>query len=487
MCEDEKLTKFVKNVADAIREVEGSSNNIIPNEFPERIKNLSGSSGFVYDVNTENETYVQSADLEKLKTNPNAIIIETLGSSKIYYRKMYNGDGFDRFVSVYSTENVTTAYRDLNYATSKLSKKYTVDVYTKAETDNTFIKQVDGTFTNISCGQSNNNITISNADSSPSIVIDNTSGNKITINNDGFNLRETGFTYTKLDKYGLTTMISDKRAYYKHDVISMYEDYKWSNLYFPKAKSGTLALTSDIPTIVANPTDAGTTDLTKLKVGDTIYNVSGGGGGEVATLQSQVESIINGTQVVGKASKDADGNVITETYATKAALATTEAKAQKGVTDAATAQAAAEAAQTTADAAVKTTDFETFKTTNTAAITAAKKAGDDAQAALDEYKTANDTALAGKQDKLTADQLNAVNSGVTKAKVITYDDYASKITTLEGKPGLDKVGTVTSVTSTANGGLKVAGTATAPTVGIDDALTFVLDCGSASTNIENIK
>lgn len=29
--------------------------------------------------------------------------------------------------------------------------------------------------------------------------------------------------------------------------------------------------------IAANPTEAGTADLTKLKVGDTVYNVSGGG------------------------------------------------------------------------------------------------------------------------------------------------------------------------------------------------------------------
>lgn len=122
---------------------------------------------------------------------------------------------------------------------------------------------------------------------------------------------------------------------------------------------------------------------------------------DVEMLQTQVANIISGTQVVGKATADAAGNVITETYATKTALATTETNAQKGIADAATAQAIAEAAQTAADAAVKTTDFETFKTTNTAAIEAAKKAGDDAQAALDEYKTSNDTALAGV--KTTAD------------------------------------------------------------------------------------
>ena len=93
------------------------------------------------------------------------------------------------------------------------------------------------------------------------------------------------------------------------------------------------------------------------------------------------------------------------------------------------------------------------------------------------------TTIAGKQDKLSTAQLNAVNSGITAAKVGTYDGYADKITALEGKPGLDKVGTVTNVS--AGVGLKVTGTATvAPKVEIDDSVVFVFDCGSATVNID---
>lgn len=93
------------------------------------------------------------------------------------------------------------------------------------------------------------------------------------------------------------------------------------------------------------------------------------------------------------------------------------------------------------------------------------------------------TTIAGKQDKLTTEQTNAVNSGITAAKVGTYDGYADKITALEGKPGLDKVGTVTNVS--AGVGLKVTGTATvAPKVEIDDSVVFVFDCGSATVNID---
>lgn len=88
-----------------------------------------------------------------------------------------------------------------------------------------------------------------------------------------------------------------------------------------------------------------------------------------------------------------------------------------------------------------------------------------------------------KQDKLSTTQLGAVNSGITAAKVGTYDGYADKITALEGKPGLDKVGTVTNVS--AGVGLKVTGTAAvAPKVEIDDSVVFVFDCGSATVNID---
>lgn len=93
------------------------------------------------------------------------------------------------------------------------------------------------------------------------------------------------------------------------------------------------------------------------------------------------------------------------------------------------------------------------------------------------------TTIAGKQDKLSTAQLNAVNSGITSGKVTTYDGYASKITALEGKPGLDKVGTVTNVS--AGVGLKVTGTASvSPKVEIDNSVVFVFDCGSATVNID---
>ena len=145
---------------------------------------------------------------------------------------------------------------------------------------------------------------------------------------------------------------------------------------------------------------------------------SGDVGEELAALAARVSTVEGYFEggIAKKATADAAGNIIADTYATKTALATTEANAQKGITDAATAQAAAEAAQTAADAAVKTTDFETFKTTNTEAIAAAKKAGADASAALETYKTSNDTALG--EVKTTAD------AALPKA---TYDEFVKTV------------------------------------------------------------
>ena len=51
--------------------------------------------------------------------------------------------------------------------------------------------------------------------------------------------------------------------------------------YILPSRAGTLALTKDITTVVANPTAAGTTTLTKLTVGNTTYNIPSGGSGDV--------------------------------------------------------------------------------------------------------------------------------------------------------------------------------------------------------------
>lgn len=115
-------------------------------------------------------------------------------------------------------------------------------------------------------------------------------------------------------------------------------------------------------------------------------------------------------------------------------------------------------------------------------VTGLQDALEDKLESSDIANLATKAEVDAKQNTLTEAQLNAVNSGITAAKVGTYDGYAAKITALEAKPGLNKVGTVTSVAG-ANG-IKVTGTATTtPVVEIDTAAVFILDCGTAKTNI----
>ena len=86
--------------------------------------------------------------------------------------------------------------------------------------------------------------------------------------------------------------------------------------------------------------------------------------------------------------------------------------------------------------------------------------------------------ISGKQDKLSTAQLNAANSGITSTKVKQYDGYnttinnhTTRLTTLEGKPGLDKVSipipaAVSEATVSGWGFTKNTGTYSKPSGGI---------------------
>ena len=118
-----------------------------------------------------------------------------------------------------------------------------------------------------------------------------------------------------------------------------------------------------------------------------------------------------------------------------------------------------------------------------AKINGLQDALDDKLESADIANLATKEEVNAKQDALSGAQLNAVNSGITAAKVNTYDGYAANIAALEAKPGLDKVGTVTNVSAAANSGLKVTNGTTTPVVDFDPAVIFVFDCGTSSTNV----
>ena len=120
---------------------------------------------------------------------------------------------------------------------------------------------------------------------------------------------------------------------------------------------------------------------------------------DVETLKTQVANIINGTQVVGEATKatqDGEGNVISTTYATVTALEGVRTTAEKGVSDAAVAKEAADAAKAVADAKVGAVSLASGAANGTVKLTvdgvesevAVKGLGSAAYTAADAYDAA---------------------------------------------------------------------------------------------------
>lgn len=128
-------------------------------------------------------------------------------------------------------------------------------------------------------------------------------------------------------------------------------------------------------------------------------SASGDISADVETLKTQVSNIINGTQVVGEATKatqDGEGNVISTTYATVTALEGVRTTAEKGVSDAAVAKEAADAAKAVADAKVGAVSLASGAANGTVKLTvdgvesevAVKGLGSAAYTAADAYDAA---------------------------------------------------------------------------------------------------
>lgn len=128
-------------------------------------------------------------------------------------------------------------------------------------------------------------------------------------------------------------------------------------------------------------------------------SASGDISADVETLKTQVSNIIDGTQVVGEATKatqDGEGNVISMTYATVTALEGVRTTAEKGVSDAAAAKEAADAAKAVADAKVGAVSLASGAANGTVKLTvdgvesevAVKGLGSAAYTAADAYDAA---------------------------------------------------------------------------------------------------
>lgn len=128
----------------------------------------------------------------------------------------------------------------------------------------------------------NNTFTGSNTFTKDFSVYDEVSGNKSTLGYSALTLKDpVAHNTCMLSPAGLVhKQMSNDETITLHNTTLAFENAGSTTTITVPNKTGILALTTDIP--VANPTDAGTVTLTKLKVGDVVYTIpSGGSGGKL--------------------------------------------------------------------------------------------------------------------------------------------------------------------------------------------------------------
>lgn len=194
--------------------------------------------------------------------------------------------------------------------------------------------------------------------------------------------------------------------------------------------------------------------VTPLKVKDGLVK----GGGSVSVTRDATTGVItvsgtdttyNDTAIKADIKKNADAittinnSAVMNSGATKAKIDTIATN----TTAAANAKSAADAAQATANG-LKTSKQDKLVATGDNANIAGSDGvsvsiGTDGKITVKGNQAAIDTALAGKQAKLSTAQLNAVNSGITSTKVTSYDTAVTKANAALPKATYDsQVGTV---------------------------------------------
>lgn len=198
-----------------------------------------------------------------------------------------------------------------------------------------------------------------------------------------------------------------------------------------------------------------TDSVTPLKVKDGLVK----GGGSVSVTRDATTGVItvsgtdttyNDTAIKADIKKNADAittinnSAVMNSGATKAKIDTIATN----TTAAANAKSAADAAQTTANSLKTSKQNKLVATGDNANIAGS----DGVSVSIDSTsgkitvkgnQAAIDTALAGKQAKLSTTQLSAVNSGITSAKVTSYDTAVTKANAALPKATYDsQVGTV---------------------------------------------
>lgn len=183
-------------------------------------------------------------------------------------------------------------------------------------------------------------------------------------------------------------------------------------------------------TVVANP-GGGTEDLTSLTVGDKTYTIpSGGGGGTTYSAGTHITiGSDNKINAQWPTASDSGYAGIGKTGTITEVKMNGASKGTSGVVDLGTVL----------------TEHQSVST-----IGKTGNLSDGTQDAT--HRLVTDTEKStwnGKQDALSATQINAVNSGITADKVSTYDGYATQINTKYVKPstGIPKTDLASAVQS----------------------------------------
>ena len=147
----------------------------------------------------------------------------------------------------------------------------TLDEFAKVEGDNTFTGANTFTDSIVIQGEANT-VGLNVSDPSNPTILTRVLRNQISVTDSS-----NGMKVSLCSAGKLTVQDNSTSAKYQPGKIT----YNKKDLLFPETEAGgTFALTKDLPE--ANPPAAGTVALTKLKIGDTVYNLpSGGGSGDV--------------------------------------------------------------------------------------------------------------------------------------------------------------------------------------------------------------
>lgn len=165
-------------------------------------------------------------------------------------------------------------------------------------------------------------------------------------------------------------------------------------------------------------------DTTTLTLGSTSYKTN------VRGSSVSINGVTVGNLSVGSASKDGSGNNIVATYATKTELSSGLDGKQDSLT--------AGDNITISEGKISAVDTKYTLPTATSTVLGGIKIGSGLSI------SGGTVSVTGKQSTLSTAQLNACNSGITSAKVTTYDGYA---TTLANKQNKLTAGTGVTISS----------------------------------------